>query len=48
MTILAEEEPSSNRYLFAQTTLVRERNRLLEALSLALLEAEALRARVGR
>ncbi len=47
VTILAEEDPSSDRYLFAETTLVRERNRLIEALSLALDEAEALRARLG-
>ena len=32
------------RYLFAETTLVRERNRLLEALSESKLEAERLRA----
>jgi hypothetical protein len=47
VTILAEEEPSSDRYLFAETTLVRERNRLLEALDLALREAERLQARLG-
>ncbi|MCH7992154.1 MAG: hypothetical protein IIC35_07035, partial [Gemmatimonadetes bacterium] len=48
VTILAEEDPSSDRYLFAETTLVRERNRLLEALSLASREAQALRARIER
>ncbi|MDH3271262.1 MAG: M28 family peptidase [Gemmatimonadota bacterium] len=47
VTILAEEDPSSDRYLFAETTLVRERNRLLEALDLALLEAERLQGRLG-
>ncbi len=47
VTILAEEQRSSDRYLFAETTLVRERNRLLEALDLALLEAERLQARLG-
>ena len=48
VTILAEEDPSGDRYLFAETTLVRERNRLLEALTLASREAEALLARLGR
>jgi len=47
VTILAEEDPSSDRYLFAETTLVRERNRLLEALDRALEAAEALGARAG-
>jgi len=47
VTILAEEDPSSDRYLFAETTLVRERNRLMEALATAIGEAEALRRRVG-
>lgn len=47
VTILAEEDPSSARYLFAETTLVRERNRLMEALDQALLGAERLRALVG-
>ena len=46
VTILADEDPSSDRYLFAETTLVRERNRLMEALSLALFEAERLLSRV--
>lgn len=40
--ILSEEDPSSARYLFAETTLVRERNRLLEAISIATAEAERL------
>lgn len=47
VTILAEEDSASVRYLFAETTLVRERNRLLEALDEALLRAERLRALVG-
>jgi hypothetical protein len=42
--ILAEEDPGSDRYLFAETTLVRERNRLLEALELARVEVDRLRA----
>ncbi len=40
--ILAEEDPRSDRYLFAETTLVRERNRLLEALTLSGEEARRL------
>ena len=47
VAILAEEDSSSDRYLFAETTLVRERNRILEALSVAVLRAEALKARLG-
>lgn len=47
VTILAEEDPSTDRYLFAETTLVRERNRMMEAMGLALLEAERLQARLG-
>ena len=47
LTILAEEDPSSARYLFAETTLVRERNRLMEALDESLARAERLRAMVG-
>ena len=46
VTILAEEDPASDRYLFAETTLVRERNRLLEALALSRRETEALSARL--
>jgi hypothetical protein len=47
VTILAEEDPASERYLFAETTLVREKNRLLEALDTALAEAQALGSRLG-
>lgn len=47
VTILAEEDPSSARYLFAETTLVRERNRLMEALDESLARTERLRAMVG-
>jgi N-acetylated-alpha-linked acidic dipeptidase len=47
VTILAEEDPASDRYLFAETTLVRERNRLMEALDVAIREAEALGRMVG-
>ncbi len=46
VSILAEEDPGSPRYLFAETTLVRERNRLLEALDLATDEAMRLSARL--
>jgi hypothetical protein len=46
VTILAEEDPASERYLFAETTLVREKNRLLEALDTALAEAHALGSRL--
>ena len=42
--ILAREDVSSDAYLFAETTLVRERNRLMEALSVATEEAERLLA----
>lgn len=48
VTILADEASDSDRYLFAETTLVRERNRLLEALTLSLREARALSARLDR
>ena len=48
VTILAEEDPGSDRYLFAETTLVRERNRLLEALDVATEEAGRLLERLGR
>lgn len=47
VSIIAEEDPSSARYLFAETTLVRERNRLTEALERALAEAGRLRSMVG-
>ena len=46
VSILAEESPGSARYLFAETTLVRERNRLLEALDLATAEAMRLSVRL--
>ena len=42
--ILASEDPSTDRYRFAHATLVRERNRLLEALDLAIEEATRLRS----
>lgn len=48
VTILAEEAPTSDRYLFAETTLVRERNRLLEALDRAIAAADDLRADLER
>lgn len=41
---LAEEEPGTDRYRFAETLLIRERNRLLEALDDAIAAAERLRA----
>ncbi len=43
--ILAQEDPASDRYRFAEATLIRERNRLLEALDLAIDEAARLRRR---
>ncbi len=43
--ILAEEDPSSDRYRFAEATLIRERNRLLEALDAAIEQATRLRGR---
>ena len=45
--IVAREDPTSDRYHFAEVTMVRERNRLLEALDQAIEEAERLRARLG-
>lgn len=44
VAILASEDPSTDRYRFAYATLVRERNRLLEALDLAIEEATRLRS----
>jgi hypothetical protein len=44
---LAEEEPETDRYRFAEATLIRERNRLLEALDDALEEATRLRESLG-
>ena len=41
VTILAVEPPESDRHLFAETTLVRERNRLAEALDRSLAAAAA-------
>ena len=46
VSILAEADPESARYLFAETSLVRERNRLLEALDRATEEAGRLRGRL--
>lgn len=45
-TILAEADPESDRYRFAHTSLVRERNRLLEALDRAIRQARALSDRL--
>jgi N-acetylated-alpha-linked acidic dipeptidase len=45
--ILARESPGTDRYRFAETTLIRERNRLLEALDQSIREAEGLRSRLG-
>jgi len=42
--VLVEEDPASDRYRFAEVTLVRERNRLLEALDQATAAAERLLA----
>ncbi len=44
--ILAAEDPASHRYGFAYATLVRERNRLLEALADAIRAASELDARM--
>jgi Iap family predicted aminopeptidase len=41
--ILANENPASDRYRFAETSLIRERNRLLEAIDVAIEEAQQLR-----
>jgi hypothetical protein len=41
--ILASENPASDRYRFAQTSLIRERNRLVEAIDVAIEEAQQLR-----
>ena len=46
-TILTEADPTSDRYRFAETMLVRERNRLLEALDEAIREAERLQQSLG-
>lgn len=46
--ILAESDSASDRYRFARATLVRERNRVVEALDRAIAEAERLTARLGR
>lgn len=45
--VLAEADPASNRHRFARTGLVRERNRILEALAEATTRAEALADRLG-
>ena len=45
--VLASAEPGSDRYGFAQATLVRERNRLLGALDRSLEEANRLEARLA-
>ena len=45
--ILAEEEPGSERYRLAMATLVRERNRLLEAITESNRRAAALLASPG-
>lgn len=46
LSILAAEPPHTDRYRFAETSLLRERNRLTEALDEALREVELLRARI--
>lgn len=43
--MLGEAQPGSHRYRLAEATLVRERNRLLEALAEAIAEGERLLAR---
>ncbi len=44
--ILANEDPGSDRYRFAETSLIRERNRLLEAIDVAIGEAQRLRGQL--
>jgi hypothetical protein len=46
--ILAEEDPESDRYGFALSTLLRERNRVLEAIDEASREASRLAERLRR
>jgi Iap family predicted aminopeptidase len=46
--VLAEAEPESDRYRFAEAGLVRERNRLLEALDEALAEVRRLSGSLER
>ncbi len=45
--ILAEEDPASDRYRFAEVSLIREHNRLLEALDRSAAAAERLLATGG-
>ena len=44
ITILTSESPDSDRYRFAHTTLVRENNRIMEAIETAMAKAERLLA----
>lgn len=44
--ILASEDRESDRYRFAETSLIRERNRLLEAIDTAIEEAQRLRGQL--
>ena len=46
VTVLAEAEPGTDRYGFAEASLARERNRLLEALDRATREANLLLAQL--
>jgi len=45
--VFAEEDPASDRYRFAEVSLIRERNRLLEALDRSTAAAERLLASGG-
>ena len=45
--ILASEDPNSDRFGFAHATLVRERNRLLEALARSIDEMSSLAEALG-
>ena len=47
ISTLAEEDSGTDRYRFAEATLIRERNRLLEALDIAAVEALRLHERIG-
>jgi hypothetical protein len=47
VSTLATEPPDSDRYRFAEAALIRERNRLIDALDQSIAEAERLRTRLS-
>ncbi len=47
VTVLAETGPGTDRHRFALATLIRERNRLLEALDSSMEAARRLRDRLA-